>query len=481
MGLCAAKAYDDQTELHIPASTLLEAQAQSGADFALYSSISRLRREGSSNQSDSEDDFKSCASSRSSASSSEAGDARPLTDLQGELEARLQETCLRLPRTLGDLPEVSTKTLSDLRAEKGSSNSYEDYLRRKERRKNKRGSRQVDRASAQDFLSGVPEVDTDIPYRYSFLVLGTLATQAVESACNSEAAKSLPHAANADNMLALSETAEAVKQGAGEIVEAAAGEPSSPPLSPSDPHSRKPRRPTAANRCLCPVPFPFGRTDQNERLKLAKLVFNHDRRWQGSSWEEPPECRSRLEASTTCMIFVLSVDSGSESFTSQMQSVTDLLQLLRCRSSPELRPVRAMLLCRSGEQASVSEKDSDYASEESIKGGWRSELSEFEDIYGPMWKFGPIDIQNGVELHSVFATIASERIQKNRKATGDNDVAEDEEEEDTLPPMWGEAECDEVVDAEPSQNTESASRSGPKKRLSQTLNGLLGRSQERHP
>ena len=41
-------------------------------------------------------------------------------------------------------------------------------------------------------------------------------------------------------------------------------------------------------------------------------------------WEEPPACRSRLEAATTCMLFVLTIDAGVESFTSQMQSMTDL-------------------------------------------------------------------------------------------------------------------------------------------------------------
>jgi len=175
-----------------------------------------------------------------------------------------------------------------------------------------------------------------------------------------------------------------------------------------------------ASRCLCPVPYPTGRADPNDaRLKLAKLVFS-----AYSYQQEPPECYTRLEASTCAAVFILVVDPENsqdpmDPFAEQMWAVERAVQAMRFKSRPEFRPVRAIVLCSTG-----NKEPSD---------SWREQLDDFEQMNGQLWKFGldrPISLTDGNELHGAFSQIASSRILKN-----DDDGDSNRSAEETMP-LW---------------------------------------------
>jgi hypothetical protein len=403
MGLCVTKTHldDSRTEFTSAEATHAEWREKGFNEFGILPKVKESKCESQSEHtaSESEDDFQSCATDSSYGSE----------ELPGG----------KICQTLQDLPTaVPTKTLRDVVEGEGAS-GFEAYLARKERKKKQKGSRSSGgkKKPAQDFLSGVPEVDTDIAFRYSFIVLGDMAAKAVDAACTSEAAQKLPHAANADLIVAPGEKSD---------------------KTPSVSSSTARRGPANANRCLCPVPFPFGRTDQKDRLTLAKLVFKHDPTWNKQSRQEPPVCNSPLEASTTCMVFVVVLDpeeAGLEPFSEQLNTLQQLLRVVRHRTLPEFRPVRALLMLRLKE-APV---------EDDAVEGWTSEIAEFEDSNGAIWKFGPVCMRNANDLHAAFATIASERLLKNQQGdAGAGNNSDMFEEEDLLPPMWGETEGDEA-------------------------------------
>lgn len=325
--------------------------------------------------------------------------------------------------TLEDqLPEVETRTLGTTGLDGDVAERQKAYLKRKEARSKKRSERQLagQGPSAMllkdGFLSNVPEVDTDIAYRYAFIVMGYATAKVVETACLSEVARGLPHAANADIVRAQDEPAEGVDspRGQSQLLEKAAQDGAA--------YSGKVSKVAAkASRCLCPVPYPTGRENPNSRLKLAKLVFS-----AYSYQQEPPECYSRLEASTCAAVFIVIVDPENsqdqlDAFAEQMWAVERAVQAMRFKSRPEFRPVRAVLLCRAGDQ----EPDD----------SWREQLEEFEQMNGQLWKFGadrPINLTDGNEIHAAFAQIASTRILKNENG---DDGDSDRSAEDAMP-LW---------------------------------------------
>mmetsp|Transcript_104416 Transcript_104416/g.164875 ORF Transcript_104416/g.164875 Transcript_104416/m.164875 type:complete len:411 (+) Transcript_104416:1-1233(+) len=353
------------------------------------------------------------------------------------------------------LPEVATKTLGTAGLDGDAAERQKAYLKRKEARSKKRNEKQF---AGQDpsamllkdgFLSNVPEVDTDIAYRYAFIVMGYATAKAVETACLSEVARGLPHAANADIVRAKDEPVEGAPDSPRErsqLLETAEATGAA--------YTSKVSKVAAkASRCLCPVPYPTGRADPNARLTLAKLVFS-----AYGYQQEPPECYSRLEASTCAAIFILVVDPENsqdpmDPFSEQMWAVERAVQAMRFKSRPEFRPVRAILLCRVGDK---EPKDS-----------WREQLDDFEQMNGQLWKFGldrPISLTDGNELHAVFAQIASSRILRNGD-DGDSDRSAEEN-----MPLWATENTDKD-DIEDMPSSTKSNASGGRK----LMKALVGR------
>lgn len=226
------------------------------------------------------------------------------------------------------------------------------------RKRNKRGDW---RQARKPFLSDLPEVDADIPYRVNLVVLGVAANQVVRSACGSAAARSLvakpqqeARAAGADFLADVLSAAAAT---------ATAGED----------HAADLHRLDAANddRCLCKVSGgPVAGS------KLAKLVVAGP---------------------------VLGEDPAS-AIQDQLRALKELVELLRVRTPTKLRPVRAVMLCSLAEDGSLSELHGAEARK------WQYLVSEFEEENGKLWKFGPVDASDKEEVHATFTQMASARV-----------------------------------------------------------------------
>lgn len=322
------------------------------------------------------------------------------------------------------------------------------------------------------FLSNVPEVEADVQYRFSFIVAGAIAKKVVQSACESSAARALPHAdkdlANqgpatpavssalgngrlGEDGLGLDGGANGEGGAARELGPAVGktpslgsrgtpaqprsdnqdggspGEVSSPTLATggtmrksTTPKGGKKPGAHLTHRCLCPVPFPWGRAAATERLKLAKLVFQ-----PLVSAQDIPICTSRLEATGSAVVFILVVDPGpdAEPFEEQLFTLTMAVKDMRLRMPVGLRPKRAVVLVREG-QAPDPE-----ALGEGEQEPWDESLEEFEKVHGALWKFGipPIDMKDADGLHAAFAKIASERIAKTQNNEADSDGSKEDE------------------------------------------------------
>merc|ERR1719232_84292 len=136
-------------------------------------------------------------------------------------------------------------------------------------------------------------------------------------------------------------------------------------------------------RCLCNL----ANSD-----KVAKLVFQIIHAEQ-----DVPSFASRLEALSTVLVFVLTVDTGPEDFESQLEFMADFAETMRVcgRIRAKLRPVRAVLLARSSEQATGLEAG--------VEELWASKIADFEQNHGELWKFGPVDTQDSSALYDAFA------------------------------------------------------------------------------
>jgi len=332
-------------------------------------------------------------------------DPRPLEAMKEE-PSDTQAMKQRIEPSDTPLPEVPTRTLNANGLAGDVADRHKAFEKRKEARKKKRSEKNMagQGPSAMllkdGFLSNVPEVDTDIPYRYAFMVMGYFSDTICDATCLSEVARGLPHAANADLVREGNEGPDLLSQ-------SASAPASGTPMS------------TKSSRCLCPVPYPTGRANDHDRLKLSKLVFS-----AYSYRQEPPECYSRLEASSCAIVFIIVVDPENsedepmEPFVEQLWAYERALECMRLRSLPEFRPVRAIILCRVGEAPAEDQGNEP----------WVGQLEEFEGVTtGSLWKFGhprPISVQDGNNLHGAFAQIASTRILKNADG-GDSDRSEE--------------------------------------------------------
>lgn len=353
---------------------------------------------------------------------SDASTACPSSDIIGKVTSKTkasvnsarsaQDSAVGLSDSDCDVP---TQTLASQDLQGAAAERQKAFLARKKSRqekKKKTTSSINDDLFQEQFLSNVPEVNADIAYRYTFFVSGSCGRKVVDAVCSSEAAacrKSAVRMSESDGV-PTSPTGGAGTPASGTTGEARGGSAPSKELVAQD------------LRCLCPVPYPADRTS-DERPKMAKLVFKLCKASQ-----DPPECATRREAASTCLVTILVVDpngEGENSFDVQLQGVEQAVQNMRFYSRPELSPVLAIMLCQSTKDGPVDE-------------AWKAQLAQLESEYEELWKFGPVHLWKQNELYSTFATIASERIQQNQNDAGDDDGFEQLEE----CPRWGSAEAD---------------------------------------
>mmetsp|Transcript_24785 Transcript_24785/g.45453 ORF Transcript_24785/g.45453 Transcript_24785/m.45453 type:complete len:569 (-) Transcript_24785:168-1874(-) len=221
-----------------------------------------------------------------------------------------------------------------------------------------------------------------------------------------------------------------------------------------------------ANRCLCPVPYPWGRTKNQDRVKLAKLVFT-----ARTFSEAIMPCETRLEAASTSLVIALIVDPAESepSFEAQLHSLVEAIEESGY-TRPHLRPARAVLLIQRSQH-------------QRVQGNWEAHLQAFEKAYGALWRFGPTKMAEANDMYAVFAKIASQRIfeaQNNQNDPGSEGGWSDEEDDDE----WdlnmrvgykserGGRTPSELMAASAAQDAPAAPR---KKLLSAMYNSLRGR------
>jgi len=257
------------------------------------------------------------------------------------------------------------------------------------KKRNKRGDW---RQARKPFLSDLPEVDADIPYRVNLVMLGMAADQVAQSACQSAAARSLvarPPQEKEETRAAGGDFLAEVFSAASET---AAGEE----------RAVDERRVLDADndRCLCKVsggPFAC--------VNLAKLAFT-----RVAPGAELPVCGSPFEALSTIIVITLVVagsvlgEDPAAAVHDQLRALKELVGLLRVRTPTKLRPVRAVLLCYLDEARSLSENNGARTCE------WQDIISEFEEENGKLWKFGPVDPSDKEEVHATFEQMASARV-----------------------------------------------------------------------
>jgi len=178
------------------------------------------------------------------------------------------------------------------------------------------------------------------------------------------------------------------------------------------------------------VPFPHGsegdKTKTGKRLdpakfnsnvpKLCKLLF-----CPFTDYGDVLGCRTRMEALSCALVCTLVVDpaEGEPSFHEQMTVYERLIDQIHF-AKKALRPARAILLIR----------QNDEGTDES----WKKRLEEHETCLDEqVWKFGPVGLSDGSELHDAFATIASKRVM--RKDLSDGEDSDGSQESDA-PPIY---------------------------------------------
>lgn len=328
--------------------------------------------------------------------------------------------------------------------------AYQKYRMKRQSHKEKgRG------AAKKLFLSNVPEVEADIPFRFSFMVMGPAAVPIIQAVCDSPAAQAMQQMRAPSALATLLSVPASSSEGDGMGMEpsnsagvgAALSTGSLPPFPGSGRMSR-----TSSNggsmrgaassavastfRCLCPVgPAPrqhssaASASGQSEEPKddaeprLAKLQFQ-----ALDLTEEVPAIYSRSEALSSVVVFALWVDDladmpggagGDEaSFEECLLAVDKAVRRTRARTKAKLRPVRALLLCQ---RPATGAPPSDR---------WAVALSDFENKNGYIWRFGPVRPDLGNSVYAAFAEMAASRATA-RDVMGEHgeDEAEDGEED----------------------------------------------------
>mmetsp|Transcript_94525 Transcript_94525/g.282243 ORF Transcript_94525/g.282243 Transcript_94525/m.282243 type:complete len:396 (-) Transcript_94525:135-1322(-) len=315
-------------------------------------------------------------------------------------------------------------------------------------------------------LSNLPE-EVDIRYRISFVVIGGDEAKAmVDITCESAYARNLNNKAQAheapsvdlrleqstlskavesfllqpgmsdlrlEEALSVSPVGLDMRQDTKRVVEAESGEPDLVR------RAHKPITVTSAsetNSCLCQInrvrgsktSTSFGPSEslgfhstgsvtasmvsqasssRSQGPELVKMGFSIITSFVG----ELPALTSQKEALSTCFVFCLVVD-GQSAADSQIEghlhveAFAEQLLNLRRRSSevvlrtrhsmPDVRPLCAVLLLQLSQESRSRTTSED----------WQHRLSEFEAEHGELWKFGPIWLEDGNELHSTFSMIS---------------------------------------------------------------------------
>lgn len=317
------------------------------------------------------------------------------------------------------------------------------YLERKNKLKESRDQKKKRSGSLKnDFLSNLPEVDADIPYRFNFIVIGPLCTDVIKAVCTSNIATSLPKA-GADEWEdqsksgenpghALTDETRTLEQGkklrldpghfGSEVSQKSTSSGASTTLRNTTARTLTARL-KAHNtiRCLCPVPFPpEEEEDANSKPKLAKLSFT-----PYDIDDELKSCRNRFEALGTAIIFVFAVDvdDGEHGFDAQLACYERTVNELRTQRRP-LRPTRHIIILRSKGCAEPTDQEQE---------SWARKIEEFEQVDGPMWKTGPVRLNDTDAIYSAFASVASQRIRRSLKSDGHESDGSHVSE---APPIW---------------------------------------------
>lgn len=327
------------------------------------------------------------------------------------------------------------------------------------------------------FLSNVPEVSRDIAFRYKLCIFGDWAQTLIVNTCDSVAAKDLLELGAKDSVgnddaahgfprgqsdafedafsvatasaatPAVASTAASTAGLAAESAAASAGVPeggggstggctsptgarirTSTSSSLGEKADKQARAKEAANyRCLSKVELPDA--VRGGGMKLAKLAF------VPLGLNDPvPRCTSRADALSTVVLLSLTIDpkDGEPTVNDQLFGWENLICEMR-RVQRKLRPSRAILLTRRHDTVV-----DDARSASCDMPSWEEKLADFEEIDGPAWKFGPVHMREGNELHSFFSEISSVRIVR---AKCSDDADSDGSHASSAPPLWEAERC----------------------------------------
>lgn len=255
------------------------------------------------------------------------------------------------------------------------------YERRRAAKREAKRFRKNEIDGKKGFLSNLPEVEADVPYRFNFIVsaTGDYAETIAGAACASNAAKSMP-------VVGVDE--EDHEEG-GSLRNASPGVE----ITDSQGVASLRRKDKRALRCLCRL-VDTSEATREEKPRLAKLAFQP----LSIPPHAVPLCQNRLEALNTALVFALIVDQEPAMLEAQLRQLTETVESLRARSRPKNRPVRAVLLCYTN------------AEERNRKDLWVEIMADYEQVHGDVWKFGPIGMWEADGLHAVFTEIAACRI-----------------------------------------------------------------------
>jgi hypothetical protein len=277
--------------------------------------------------------------------------------------------------------------------------------------------RQKKAKNKQDFLSIMPEIEADVQYRFTFVVVGEDAEKLVETACFSAEAKKHGHGRGSTNE-SLAGSPYVSEAFASEATNQFISEPSAASrlCGAEDDHPEVFRVTSSVSqtsqysmkhpqlfRCMCPVPYPWGKLTKDETSKYAKLAF------KPLDFDQSiPSSQSSLEAASCALVFVICVDPGSDvtSLDNQLQSMLGVLKKRR-KISRDLRAVWAVVLYRRSEACEETE------TKQECWEPWASAIESFEQSYGAMWRFGAFGLHDADKLYQTFAKIASQRIYAN--------------------------------------------------------------------
>eukprot|EP00928_Gymnodinium_smaydae_P012640 TRINITY_DN14587_c0_g6_i1.p1 TRINITY_DN14587_c0_g6~~TRINITY_DN14587_c0_g6_i1.p1 ORF type:complete len:453 (-),score=132.56 TRINITY_DN14587_c0_g6_i1:238-1596(-) len=260
------------------------------------------------------------------------------------------------------------------------------------------------------FLSNVPEIDADIDFRFSFVLMGLQSSTVVSCAAKSRAYKNLSH------------------------LEAE----------------------SSSGRLLSTVPYPMTLESATKRMKVAKLLMKHV-----LDPEHLPQLHKRVDALSSAMIFVFNIDDGVD-FAEQIQRYEDAVFALRTQPR-KFRCARAALLVgssvpmdRKKEQKEDEEEETEEeAKKEQVPGKWKEFLDEYELVHGALWKFGPLNKDDAEALYGVFAEIASMRLLKIQTSQGSDS---DGSHISVMPPVYEGEAC--LGDADDEDDEEARTPAG---------------------